>query len=162
MRRKHYSLLIIVPAVISGVLLAGSHPQSSEDPVLYDPIPEGRISAPYGWQEHPITGERVWHGAIDIAAPLGTPILAAADGVIELATNSFQMGENFGTVVVIRHTGILRTFYAHLDGLNVEIGQKVTNGQQIGTVGQSGKTTGPHLHYEVWKQENPWYHRIRR
>ena len=96
------------------------------------------------------------HRGLDFAAPSGTPVFAAGDGIIE------KVGWNgsYGRYIRIRHTGTYKTAYAHLSGINknVRVGRRVSQGKTIGFVGSSGRSTGPHLHYEVLrnnKQVNP-------
>ena len=96
------------------------------------------------------------HRGLDFAAPSGTPIFAAGDGVIEKA----GWNGTYGKYIRIRHTGTYKTAYAHLSGFhkNVRIGKRVLQGKIIGYVGTTGRSTGPHLHYEVIKnniQVNP-------
>lgn len=107
---------------------------------------EGRISTPYGVMRYvngSSTPER--HGGIDIAAARGTPVLCPADGVVEYA-DFLQLS---GNTIVIEHGGGLKSYFYHMDGLAVSAGESVTQGTQLGTVGSTGYSTGPHLHYEV-------------
>lgn len=107
----------------------------------------GRISSNFGWRIHPITGRRTHHDGIDIAAPSGTPILAAADGKVIRAT--YMNG--YGNTIILDHGNGVTTLYAHQlnGGFRVGVGAQVKKGQRIGTVGSTGASTGPHLHYEV-------------
>ena len=105
----------------------------------------GRITAGYGYGLSPFTGQRELHEGLDIAAPLGTPILATADGIVSFVG---ALG-SFGNVVFLNHGHDLTTFYAHTGGARVQEGQAVKRGQVIAYVGLSGRTTGPHVHYEV-------------
>jgi len=106
---------------------------------------QGPIASSFGERLDPINGEGKFHTGIDIDAPYGTPVHAAADGDVSNAT----MGSGYGRTVVINHGHDLETIYAHLSGIAVVPGQHVTRGQVIGYLGQSGRTTGPNLHYEV-------------
>jgi len=99
---------------------------------------------------HPITKKEVTHLGIDVAAPLGTAVSATAGGVVRKASAE----GDWGKLVVIEHGQGFSTFYAHLDEIDVEAGMKVTVGQVIGKVGNTGQSTGPHLHYEVRKNED--------
>jgi murein DD-endopeptidase MepM/ murein hydrolase activator NlpD len=105
----------------------------------------GIVTAGFGQRMDPFTGEGVFHSGVDIAAPIGTPIRAAADGIL------FQAGPdaNYGNEALIDHGYGLATKYGHLSSLSVVVGQEVRRGQIIGAVGITGRTTGPHLHYEV-------------
>lgn len=103
------------------------------------------ISSPFGTRVDPISGEIKTHGGTDIAAPLGTPILAAADGVVVTAT----WHNSYGYYVKIKHDDTYSTLYAHCSALHVSVGQMVRQGQVIADCGSTGYSTGPHLHYEV-------------
>ena len=103
------------------------------------------ISSPFGTRVDPISGEIKTHGGTDIAAPLGTPILAAADGVVVTAT----WHNSYGYYVKIKHDDIYSTLYAHCSALHVSVGQTVKQGQVIADCGSTGYSTGPHLHFEV-------------
>ena len=105
----------------------------------------GRVSSRFGWRIHPISGRRKLHTGLDIAAPTGRPITAAADGTVLVAGNRGGLG----LAVDIAHGGGLVTRYAHQSRLAVRAGQRVTRGQVIGYVGSTGMSTGPHLHFEV-------------
>lgn len=103
------------------------------------------ISSRFGTRVDPISGEVKTHGGTDIAAPLGTPILAAADGVVVTAT----WHNSYGYYVKIKHDDTYSTLYAHCSALHVSVGQTVKQGQVIADCGSTGYSTGPHLHYEV-------------
>ncbi len=107
----------------------------------------GPITSGFGERVDPVlgTGEGEFHKGIDIAAPLGTPIRATADGVVLTA----GLSNGYGREVVIDHGHGLKTLYGHMSGFNVLAGQTVFRGQVIGYVGHSGRTTGNHVHYEV-------------
>lgn len=104
-----------------------------------------RISSPYGYRPHPITGTRKLHTGIDYAAPYGTAIYAAEDG--KVLTSGWING--YGYTVTINHGGGYVTLYAHCSKLLVSAGQTVTKGQTIAKVGSTGNSTGNHLHFEV-------------
>jgi murein DD-endopeptidase MepM/ murein hydrolase activator NlpD len=106
---------------------------------------EGRIGSSFGQREDPINGEGAFHSGLDIDAPYGTPVRASADG--EVADAGFNAG--YGREVVLSHGHDVSTVYGHLSAIAISIGQHVNRGQVIGYVGQSGRATGPHLHYEV-------------
>jgi murein DD-endopeptidase MepM/ murein hydrolase activator NlpD len=113
----------------------------------------GPIRSSFGEREDPITGngEGEFHTGIDIAAPVGTPIRATADGTVRSAA----MESGYGREVIIDHGHDLETCYAHMSGFTVIAGQTVVRGQVVGYVGVSGRTTGPHLHYEVRIHNTP-------
>ncbi len=103
----------------------------------------------YGYRFHPILKIRKFHYGIDFGAPLGTEIYATADGVV-IAANKSVIG--YGNKVVLKHNNDYETLYAHMLAIRVNIGEEVKQGQVIGYVGNSGMSTGPHLHYEVHKE----------
>ena len=112
------------------------------------PVKGARLSSGFGWRNDPFTGERRFHNAIDLAAKTGTPVRAAASGTVSIV-NNYPL--TFGKFVIIDHGNGIRTLYAHLDASGVRAGQKVSQGAQIGEVGNTGKSTGPHLHFAVYK-----------
>jgi murein DD-endopeptidase MepM/ murein hydrolase activator NlpD len=107
----------------------------------------GRISSPYGYREHPNTGMRDFHSGMDIASEPGTPVKATADGIVSFAGWS---GGN-GNLLALEHGLGFSTYYAHNRLVVVRVGQKIKRGDVIGYVGSTGNSTGPHVHYEVWK-----------
>ncbi len=124
--------------------------------LMKTPINGARLSSNYGMRKHPILGYNKMHKGVDFAAPTGTPIFAAGNGVVEFA------GKNgsYGNYIRIRHDNIYKTAYAHLKGFKKGIygGVRVKQGDIIGFVGSTGRSTGPHLHYEIivnGKQVNP-------
>lgn len=110
-----------------------------------NPLNAGYVSSGYGMRKHPVLGRRARHKGIDLAAPTGTPVYATADGMIERANYS----RSYGNVIYIDHGSDLETRYAHLSRLSVSNGERVRKGDLIGYVGSTGRSTGPHLHYEV-------------
>jgi murein DD-endopeptidase MepM/ murein hydrolase activator NlpD len=112
---------------------------------------EGRISSSFGMRTHPISGQRKMHTGMDIAAPTGTPVRAAADGVVSFAGRR----GGYGNTVIVDHPDGTQTLYAHKHTLGVRAGESVTAGQTIGTVGSTGHSTGPHLHFEVRRDGEP-------
>ncbi len=114
---------------------------------LVQPVKNARISSQYGYRVHPIHHSRMLHKGIDYAAPKGTPIVAAADGVIKEAKRK----NGFGRYIRIAHNATYSTAYGHMSGFgkNVKEGMRVRQGDVIGYVGSDGHATGNHLHYEV-------------
>jgi murein DD-endopeptidase MepM/ murein hydrolase activator NlpD len=108
---------------------------------------DGHITSPYGPREHPMTGAKEFHGGVDIAAEPGRPVTATAEGIVSFAGWS---GAN-GNLVVIEHGFGFSTFYAHNKKVAVKTGQRVKRGDVIGYIGSTGSSTGPHVHYEVWR-----------
>ncbi len=135
-------------------LLPGAVPVNSRlVPALWPVI--GPITASFGEREDPFSGEPAFHPGVDIGAPYGTPVLAAASGVVVFAGRE----EGYGRLVVIDHGFGISTVYAHLSSYTLEASEQVDRGQVIGYVGDSGRSTGPHLHYEVRIDNtpvNPW------
>jgi murein DD-endopeptidase MepM/ murein hydrolase activator NlpD len=126
---------------------------------LRTPLDGARISSAFGLRSHPVLGFNRMHRGIDFAAPTGTPVYAAADGLVVSA----QRQGGYGLMVRIRHAGGVETRYAHLSrfGRGIAAGRRVRQGGVIGAVGSTGLSTGPHLHYEVLaagRQVNPARH----
>jgi murein DD-endopeptidase MepM/ murein hydrolase activator NlpD len=107
----------------------------------------GRLTSAFGWRVHPLLRFRRLHKGLDIAAPNGSPIRAAADGIVARA------GRNggYGNFVKLNHSAGIATGYGHMSRIAVRAGQRVRQGAVIGYVGSTGMSTGPHLHYEMWK-----------
>ncbi len=129
--------------------------------LMKTPVDGARISSGFGRRKHPILGYTKAHKGVDFAAPRGTPIMAAGNGIIERA-NRFS---TFGNYVKIRHSNGYQTAYAHLKGFarGIRKGTRVKQGQIIGYIGTTGRSTGPHLHYEVLlnnRQVNPMTIRV--
>lgn len=106
---------------------------------------KGRISSGFGWRT--LSGKQQFHPGIDIAAPIGTPVYAMLDGQVIYQGNRDPKG--YGLQIILRHGDSLYTQYGHLSLIEVAEGQTVKGGEQIGLVGNTGGSTGPHLHFEV-------------
>lgn len=106
----------------------------------------GAFTSGFGMRPDPFTGQTRFHNGIDISNAMGTPVRAAASGRVVHVEN--QIG-NYGRFVILRHADGFQTLYAHLDSFSVRTGQTVSRGQQIGRMGNSGRSTGPHLHFSV-------------
>ena len=121
--------------------------KSIKKALMKTPINGARLSSPFGMRKHPIDGFNKMHRGTDFAAPMGTPIMASGDGVIKKA----GWCGGGGNCVVIKHNSIYQTVYAHMSkfATGIRSGVRVKQGQTIGYVGSTGKSTGPHLHYEV-------------
>jgi murein DD-endopeptidase MepM/ murein hydrolase activator NlpD len=129
------------------------------------PVPRDKtwISSSFGYRTDPFTGKRAFHSGIDFAGRLGTPVFATADGVVTHAYKDLRLG----LVIVVEHDilerneqgeeyereGVYRTEYGHLNKILVQTGQRVERGQKIGEMGNTGRSTGPHLHYSVRYQD---------
>lgn len=109
------------------------------------PVDGVSLSSSYGMRTHPVLGGRRAHKGVDLAGPVGTPIRATADGVVGMA----QWFSSYGLYIALEHGGEIQTRYGHLSRLNVAAGQRVRKGDVIGFLGSTGRSTGPHLHYEV-------------
>ncbi|MDR0378177.1 MAG: peptidoglycan DD-metalloendopeptidase family protein [Spirochaetaceae bacterium] len=107
----------------------------------------GRLTSPFGWRRDPISGVRRYHAALDLAAPIGTPVKAAMDG--RVSTVGFN--GTYGNFIILSHSGGFQTMYAHLSVTSVSNGSAVAQGAKIGEVGNTGYSTGPHLHFAVFK-----------
>ena len=121
--------------------------RSVQKALMKTPINGARLSSPFGMRKHPIDGFNKMHRGTDFAAPMGTPIMASGNGVIKKA----GWCGGGGNCVVIKHNSTYQTVYAHMSKFasGIRIGVRVKQGQTIGYVGSTGKSTGPHLHYEV-------------
>ena len=162
-RKLKWRYLGIVPVLAFMVVLfhtPASHSRAISAPISlfvedgipsHFPLPEkykGIISWGYDKEAiHPISKKALVHKGIDMPAPTGTPVYAAGGGVVLKA----ETVEGWGKLVVLEHADGFSTFYAHLDEITVETGVKVAVAQVIGKVGNTGQSTGPHLHYEVRK-----------
>ncbi len=131
--------------------------ESIKKEFLRTPINAARISSKFGMRQHPVHGYSKMHRGVDFAAPVGTPIIAAGSGIIEIINNHYG---NYGKYIRIKHNSTYSTVYAHASRFanGLKPGAKVNQGQVLAYVGTTGVTTGPHLHYEViehGKQINP-------
>lgn len=109
------------------------------------PVKNARLTSKYGYRTHPITGEYKFHNGIDLAAPTGTPVLSVASGtVVKTWSDSLN-----GNAISIKHDNGYTSGYAHLHTINVEPGQRVSKGQKIGEIGNTGASTGAHLHLTI-------------
>ncbi|MDR3122327.1 MAG: M23 family metallopeptidase [Treponema sp.] len=111
----------------------------------------GRLSSPYGWRADPINGARRFHAAVDMAATTGTPVTAPLDG--RVATVGFN--SVYGKYIILSHGGGYQTLYAHLNTVSAAQGAYVSQGSKIGEVGSTGYSTGPHLHFALYKNGKP-------
>jgi murein DD-endopeptidase MepM/ murein hydrolase activator NlpD len=144
-RAGNYEQLVVVAKYM--------HPQSKNFPFVpaIVPLKPGtykRISSHYGMRFHPIKRVNKMHFGMDISANIGTTVFATADGIVKTAAIGYP---GYGTMVEIIHPLGFRTIYGHLKSFSVKAGQPIARGAIIGTVGNSGLSTGPHLHYEIIK-----------
>jgi murein DD-endopeptidase MepM/ murein hydrolase activator NlpD len=109
-----------------------------------------RMASGYGWRSDPFTKARKMHWGMDFTAPKGVPIYATGDGIVTRADNN---ASGYGKHIRVDHGYGYMSLYAHLSNYNVKRGQKVKRGDLIGFIGSTGRSEAPHLHYEVWKDE---------
>ncbi len=119
--------------------------KSARRAFLRSPLKYSRISSGFGYRHHPVHGGKHFHGGVDYAAPTGTPVHAVADGTVVFAA---YKGAN-GNLVRLRHSGGLESYYLHLSKIDVRPGQKLRQGAQLGRVGSTGRSTGPHLDFRL-------------
>jgi murein DD-endopeptidase MepM/ murein hydrolase activator NlpD len=124
--------------------------------LMRTPVDGARVSSGFGYRNHPILDRVIFHKGVDLACPVGTPVYAAADGVVIRATDPPHSG-GYGNFLNIRHNEHLVTCYAHnsrfADG--IALGVKVTQGQTVAYSGNTGNSTGPHLHFEIRVDDQP-------
>lgn len=143
--------VLILPMASAGdALAADEEPAGGGTPELSHPLAAGRLTSSFGQRRDPVSGKKVFHTGADLAAPGGTPVVAPAAGTVKVATDSYSGGQRFGTVLVLDHGSGVETRYAHLHRLLVGPGESIEQGQAVAEVGNSGVSTGPHLHFEVW------------
>ncbi len=111
------------------------------------PVAKNGVTSPFGMRKHPKTGKKAFHYGIDLRAVEGTPVYATADGIVEFA--GFNKESGFGNLLILIHKYGFQTNFGHLKSVEVEPGEFVQQGQLVAYTGQSGRATGPHLHYEI-------------
>jgi len=116
------------------------------------PVQEFRFGDGFGMRRHPVSGQRKHHNGVDLAASTGTPVFAPADGVV--VYSGYHSG-GYGNLVVLSHGYGFTSAYGHLSKMDVKVGEAVFRGQRIGGIGNTGTSTGPHLHYEVRFLDQP-------
>ena len=136
--------LAIAPANQAGSLGTGFRPASVSIPSRM-PVDGASLTSGFGMRTHPVLGGRRQHRGVDLSMPTGTPVYATADGVVSKA----EWFSSYGLYISVEHGASLQTRFGHLSRLNVAAGQQVKKGDLIGYVGSTGRSTGPHLHYEV-------------
>ncbi|HTN13481.1 MAG TPA: M23 family metallopeptidase [Sphingomonadaceae bacterium] len=129
----------------SGLGIAAPAARATVSVPSRSPLAKLTLTSGFGMRTHPVLGGRRNHKGIDLAAPSGTPVYAPADGVVARA----DWFSSYGNYIQIEHGGELQTRYGHLSGFAVHAGEQVHKGDLIGYVGTTGRSTGPHLHYEV-------------
>lgn len=162
-------LLIALPLLFAGMFLlsfsnsyvlaqSNSEPEAAEisgskDIPCIRPVDEtkSKISSEYGMRMHPIYNVEKFHKGVDFKAPVGTPVKTTATGTVRKIETEYEQGKGYGMYIIIDHVQGYSTMYTQLSGYKVKEGEKVKCGEVIGYVGETGITTGPHLHYEVMK-----------
>lgn len=124
--------------------LQGADKSLADGGSMVQPV-SGEITSDFGWRRDPFTHQKAWHSGVDIAAASGTPVVACASGVV---SHSGPKG-GYGNLVVVDHADGTQSYYGHNSANTVTVGQAVQAGQQIARVGQTGRATGPHLHFEL-------------
>jgi len=141
--------LPIVGGTVTPPIVTPAEPHEAEAAL---PLPiAARVSSPFGYRADPFTGATRFHAGVDIAAAYGREVPSAGAG--QVVFSGAQGG--YGNTVVVEHAGGLRTRYAHLSSIQVEVGARVDAGSVVGRVGSSGRSTGPHLHFEVLQDGQP-------
>jgi murein DD-endopeptidase MepM/ murein hydrolase activator NlpD len=155
-RASLYAFNLIRGASLEGEGSTWGHGMFSNPQIDRTTVPSlwpvrGQITAGFGQRMDPFSGEGAFHSGVDISVPFGTRVIAAADGIVlEAGPES-----GYGNEILIDHGFGLTTKYGHLNRIFVVVGQMLKRGQIIGSVGMTGKTTGPHLHYEVLIHDTP-------
>lgn len=157
--RFHRLVLSLVMASISIPLWSGSATAQNVTTVSFStgnknlvyPIQGARTSSKYGLRKHPIKKRRIHHHGIDLAAPKSTAIRSIADGVVIYA----DPHGGYGKFVAIKHSNGITSHYGHCQSIKVGVGQRLKAGQIVATVGSTGLSTGPHLHFEIRRNGKP-------
>lgn len=131
--------------VLDGLLTAKKH--QANNFIAGRPIGKGWMSSRYGKRTDPFTGKQAWHAGVDFAGKMGSDVLAVASGVVTWASKRY----GYGLLVEINHGNGFKTRYAHSQDIDVKVGDIVRKGQVLAHMGSSGRSTGPHVHFEVYK-----------
>lgn len=115
------------------------------------PLPAGVVTSSFGMRKNPVTGNLVFHKGVDLAAPRGTSVFACADGVVQSTGND----PVYGNYVILLHEGGKESLYGHLFSIKIELRERIKSGSILGTVGSTGQSTGPHLHFEIHENGIP-------
>ncbi|WP_321295572.1 M23/M56 family metallopeptidase [Marinifilum fragile] len=159
---SNLKLLAVIPVICLSILCFGFKDINKEKSTLLSmtkpaykfPIEAGKnvkITSVYGKRMHPILKKEKFHRGVDVSAPMGTPIYAVADGVVKKVNSKFTKGKGYGRFIIIDHADGISSLYSQMASYSVKEGEKVKKGDKIGTVGTSGISTGPHLHFEFKK-----------
>lgn len=130
---------------IPGVVMGKSEKSFFYGSGFSSPLKEARLSSGYGKRSDPFTKKLTFHGGIDLAVKQGTDVIAAQDGSVDFAS----VNGGYGKLIILKHAMGYETRYGHLNSYEVKLGDRVKKGEKIASVGMTGRTTGPHLHFEV-------------
>lgn len=134
-----------IPTVQSGdTPTTAAVPLDPSQIAIYPLLHPAPITSRFGWRTHPLTGKRRFHSGVDLGAVMGAPVVATVSGTV----TSAGWNGGYGKAVVIEHNGIYQTLYGHLSEISVRAGQPIERGTVLGLVGNTGNSTGPHLHFE--------------
>ncbi len=135
------------PPAVSAAATSTQHLLSE----MINPLPGEKLTSGFGLRRNPFNGQTMHHDGVDVHAEPSSEILAPADGVVELATEAWEGNEAWGTVLILDHGSGVKTRYAHLESLSVKAGDRIEQGQVVAVPGNTGKSTGRHLHFEIWQ-----------
>jgi murein DD-endopeptidase MepM/ murein hydrolase activator NlpD len=141
--------LFAAVVLVFGSMAAGA--QEARSILFRPPVQAANITLDFGWTVNPLTGKQYFHEGIDTAEPVGTQVVAVADG--KVVTVAEQAGDDLGFHVVLRHADGFSSMYAKLQRIDVKVGQEVKAGQTVGSSGNTGISTGPHLHFVLMKND---------
>jgi len=150
----HIGNKIYLGKTVEGEKVNHSEYNKSAKPVLKDflkPLKTMRVNSPYGYRNHPVLGRRILHSGVDLHATMNTAVYSSYTGTVTYA--GWMNG--YGKIIIIDHGNSYETRYAHLNRILIKKGQRISKGQVIGKSGQTGRVTGPHLHYEIRYKKNP-------
>ena len=123
-----------------------TEPEITEDEFFIFPLETQNISSYFGYRRDPINGDRHFHNGVDFSVPIGETVMAAMDGVVSIAV--YHQG--YGNYITIDHSNGYKTLYSHLSSFSVQQGDVVKRGQKIGETGNTGNSSGPHLHFGMY------------
>lgn len=138
-------MLLRLSKVILGLVLVLGTSVARAEPIVVFPLVVAELSSGFGVRHHPVDGVVRHHDGVDLRADMGTDVRAMFEGVVIFAGDY----AGYGNLVVVKHKKMLTTHYAHLSSIGVGVGVRVKGGQKVGTVGETGTATGPHLHLEI-------------
>jgi murein DD-endopeptidase MepM/ murein hydrolase activator NlpD len=150
--RTYRAVWFVAPGRASGDYYTFEGQRLTAEPFAM-PLKYVRVSSPFGYRIHPVTGQRLLHTGVDLTAAQGTPVVAAAAGTVQFV----GVDSGYGKHVIVRHPRGYLTYYAHLSAFasGLRMGAQISQGQPLGAVGQTGVATGPHLHFEVRLNNQP-------